>query len=89
MTEEIQMKYSRAAKAKNTVVCVGNARIGGGHFAVIAGPCAVESREQLFAAAAGILKDEQRLEEMSQNMASLGVRDATERIYECVMSLLK
>ena len=45
--------------------------------------------KQLFTAAAGILKDEQRLAEMSKNMASLGVRDATVRIYECVMSLLK
>ena len=51
MTEDIQMKFSRAVHPEDTVVHVGNAVIGGGHFAVIAGPCAVESSEQLFAAA--------------------------------------
>ena len=30
------------------------AKVGGGHFAVIAGPCAVESREQLFSAAEAV-----------------------------------
>ena len=38
----------------DTVIEVGGAKIGGGHFAPIAGPCAVESREQLFAAAAAV-----------------------------------
>ena len=45
--------------------------------------------KQLFTAAAGILRDEARLAKMSKNMAELGVRDATQRIYECVISLLK
>ncbi|HBM15721.1 MAG TPA: 3-deoxy-7-phosphoheptulonate synthase [Lentisphaeria bacterium] len=31
----------------DTVVKIGNVPIGGGHFAVIAGPCAVESEEQM------------------------------------------
>ena len=43
----------------------------------------------LFAAAAGILNDPQRMEEMSKNMAALGIPDATKRIYDTVMSLLK
>ncbi len=33
---------------------IGTATIGGGGFAVIAGPCAVESREQMLAAAHGV-----------------------------------
>lgn len=45
--------------------------------------------KKLFSAAAGILRDGEKLAEMSHNMATLGVRDATERIYDCVMSLLK
>ena len=45
--------------------------------------------KQLFTAAAGILHDEAKREEMAKNMASLGVRDATQRIYETVMSLLR
>ena len=51
MTDEHQMKFSRSMHPADTVVTVGNAKIGGGSFAVIAGPCAIESREQLFAAA--------------------------------------
>ncbi len=38
---------SREAKGEDTVLHVRGATIGGGHFAVMAGPCAVESREQL------------------------------------------
>jgi 3-deoxy-7-phosphoheptulonate synthase len=41
---------SRDFQPDDTVIEVGGAKIGGGHFAVIAGPCAVESREQLFQA---------------------------------------
>ncbi len=37
-----------------TVVKVGSARIGGGSLAIIGGPCAVESREQLFATAQAV-----------------------------------
>lgn len=42
---------SRDFQPEDTVIEVGGVKIGGGHFAVIAGPCAVESREQLFQAA--------------------------------------
>ncbi|HHW43519.1 3-deoxy-7-phosphoheptulonate synthase [Desulfofundulus thermobenzoicus] len=42
---------SREAREENTVVRVGNAAIGGDGLAVCAGPCAVESREQLLEAA--------------------------------------
>jgi 3-deoxy-7-phosphoheptulonate synthase len=31
----------------DTVVSVGDAKFGGGHFAMIAGPCSVESEEQI------------------------------------------
>jgi len=37
-----------------SVVDVGGVRFGGGAFPVVAGPCAVESREQLLAAARGV-----------------------------------
>jgi|WetSurMetagenome_2_1015567.scaffolds.fasta_scaffold04704_2 chorismate mutase / prephenate dehydratase len=38
---------SRAHKADDTIITVGGVRIGGAGFVVIAGPCAVESREQI------------------------------------------
>src|SRR5213075_2256778 len=37
-----------------TVVKVGDATIGGDEFAIIAGPCAIESREQAFAVAEAV-----------------------------------
>lgn len=37
-----------------TVVPVGNAKIGNGHFTVIAGPCAVENGDQLLATARAV-----------------------------------
>ncbi|MBR3560466.1 MAG: UDP-N-acetylglucosamine--N-acetylmuramyl-(pentapeptide) pyrophosphoryl-undecaprenol N-acetylglucosamine transferase [Oscillospiraceae bacterium] len=43
--------------------------------------------KRLFTAAAGILRDEDKREEMAKNMASLGVRDATQRIYQTVLSM--
>ncbi|CCO08902.1 3-deoxy-7-phosphoheptulonate synthase [Desulforamulus hydrothermalis] len=42
---------SREVKEENTVIRVKGASVGGSELAVIAGPCAVESREQLLAAA--------------------------------------
>lgn len=44
---------SRIAKRENTVITFpgSTARIGGSEFTVIAGPCAIESREQAFAIA--------------------------------------
>jgi 3-deoxy-7-phosphoheptulonate synthase len=44
----------RRVQAEDTVVDVGGVSIGGGGFTVIAGPCAVESRAQLTAAAAAV-----------------------------------
>ena len=38
----------------NTVIEVGNAKIGGGEFAMIAGPCSVESEEQIIAVAMAV-----------------------------------
>jgi len=38
---------SRAHKADDTIISIGGVRIGGPGFVVIAGPCAVESREQI------------------------------------------
>ena len=39
---------SRELKKEDTIVQVGPVRFGGNRIAVIAGPCAVESREQMF-----------------------------------------
>ena len=38
----------------NTVIEVGNAKIGGGEFAMIAGPCSVESEEQIIEVAMAV-----------------------------------
>lgn len=38
----------------DTVVTVGSVKIGGGHFAMIAGPCSVESQEQIIEVAQAV-----------------------------------
>ena len=38
----------------NTVISVGNAKIGDGHFSMIAGPCSVESQDQIIAVASAV-----------------------------------
>ncbi len=38
----------------DTVISVGDVKIGGGHFATIAGPCSVESEEQIIAVAESV-----------------------------------
>ncbi len=38
----------------DTVIQVGNAKFGGGHFAMIAGPCSVESEEQIIKVATAV-----------------------------------
>ena len=38
----------------DTVVQVGNVKIGGGHFCMMAGPCSVESEEQIVAVAKAV-----------------------------------
>jgi 3-deoxy-7-phosphoheptulonate synthase len=42
---------SRDFKKQDTIIHVGSARIGGGAFCMMAGPCSVESEEQIFTAA--------------------------------------
>ena len=45
---------NRKFHPNDTVVEVGNVKIGGGHFAMIAGPCSVESEEQIIAVAQAV-----------------------------------
>ena len=45
---------NRKFHPENTVVEVGSVKIGDGHFAAIAGPCSVESREQIVDVAAKV-----------------------------------
>jgi 3-deoxy-7-phosphoheptulonate synthase len=45
---------SRELHPHDSVVSIGNATIGGDRFLVIAGPCAVESREQMLATALAV-----------------------------------
>jgi phospho-2-dehydro-3-deoxyheptonate aldolase len=45
--QEPYKKANRKFHPEDTVITVGSAKIGGGHFGVIAGPCSVESREQI------------------------------------------
>ena len=47
---------SRDFQAEDTVVYVDTTPVGGGHFGAIAGHCAVESRELLFASAEAVMK---------------------------------
>jgi 3-deoxy-7-phosphoheptulonate synthase len=42
---------SREFRRSDTVITVGGTSLGGGHVALIAGPCSVETREQLLDAA--------------------------------------
>ena len=66
-----------------------NAALLGDHGAALVLPEEGLDGKKLFVAAAGILNDPQRMETMSQNMAALGIPDATKRIYDTVMTLLK
>ncbi len=47
-------QVNRKFHPNDTVVQVGNTKIGGGHFAVIAGPCSVESEEQILSVAQAV-----------------------------------
>jgi len=47
---------SREFQTDDTVVDVGGVDVGGGNITVMAGPCAVESRDQLFASASAVKK---------------------------------
>ncbi|WP_448554507.1 3-deoxy-7-phosphoheptulonate synthase [Thalassotalea montiporae] len=42
---------SRELQAHDSIVSIGGVKIGGGNFTVIAGPCSVESEQQLFSVA--------------------------------------
>ena len=45
---------SREVKPEDTVVAIGDVPVGGRHLVVIAGPCAVESREQMLTVARAV-----------------------------------
>lgn len=45
---------SRELKKEDTIVTVGKVKIGGNRIAIIAGPCAVESREQIISVAEAV-----------------------------------
>jgi 3-deoxy-7-phosphoheptulonate synthase len=47
-------------RPEKTIVRVGDATIGGGELAIIAGPCAIENREQAFAVAGAVQKSRAR-----------------------------
>jgi 3-deoxy-7-phosphoheptulonate synthase len=47
-------KANRKFNEKDSVIDVGGVKFGGGHFRIIAGPCSVESREQVLAVAASV-----------------------------------
>lgn len=55
VTESYKL-VSREFKQEDTVVDVGGVPIGGTHLAIMAGPCAVESREQLLESAIAVKK---------------------------------
>ena len=49
-TEEIHSPYKKASKQwhpEDSIIEVGNIKIGGGHFAMIGGPCSIETYNQL------------------------------------------
>ncbi|MEG1501666.1 MAG: 3-deoxy-7-phosphoheptulonate synthase, partial [Clostridiales bacterium] len=57
--KRIQEPYKNANRKfhpQDTIVKIGNVQIGGGHVAVIAGPCSVESEEQICAVAESVKK---------------------------------
>ncbi|MEM9242750.1 MAG: 3-deoxy-7-phosphoheptulonate synthase [Pseudomonadota bacterium] len=45
---------NKDAKAQQTVIRIKDKKIGGGHFTVMAGPCAIESRQQILAIAKAV-----------------------------------
>jgi 3-deoxy-7-phosphoheptulonate synthase len=47
---------SRDFQSEDTIIKVGDAQFGGGTFTVVAGPCAVESRDQLMRTAESVKK---------------------------------
>ena len=51
---EPYQQTNRKFHPKDTIVEIGNVKIGGGHFALIAGPCSVESEEQIIEVAQAV-----------------------------------
>ena len=45
--QEPYKKANRKFHPEDSIVRIGNVQIGGGHFAVIGGPCSIESKEQM------------------------------------------
>lgn len=57
VVKRIQEPYKSANRQfhpQDTVIDIGGTRIGGGNFQIIAGPCSVESREQITEVAASV-----------------------------------
>src|SRR5512140_114450 len=52
----IPKRVNRASRPESTIVNIGGVEAGGNGVVIIAGPCAVESREQLFETASGVRK---------------------------------
>ena len=52
--QEPYKKANRKFHPQDTIIEVGNTRIGGGYFAMIAGPCSVESEEQIIEVAQAV-----------------------------------
>lgn len=56
-TVSITEKYklvSRDFKKEDSIIDVNGVKIGGGHLAIMSGPCAVESKEQLLEVAKAV-----------------------------------
>ena len=58
----------------------------GGAVVLLEGEC---TPQKLFQTTCGILKDQERLRSMEENMAALRIRDATERIYNVIQNIVK
>ncbi len=54
--QEPYKKVNKIFKSGNTVVDIAGRKIGDGNFSVIAGPCSVETREQMVQTAMGVKK---------------------------------
>jgi 3-deoxy-7-phosphoheptulonate synthase len=57
----IPSKVSRRTQPENTIVNVNGVKVGGADVVVIAGPCAVESKEQLFQTARAVHEEGARI----------------------------
>ena len=58
----------------------------GGAVVLLEGEC---TPQKLYQTTCSILKDGLRLQQMEESMASLGIRDATERIYKVIRNICK